>query len=172
MLTGVGGDVAATDEASTASTVSFSVVGDANIFGAGHPVPPEPGGYGAGTLPPGVAFPPGPGRVLTVTNVTGCVTMTVSFGVCDGGDGSTFVLMPTDVTSYGGISGIDHDTNGFLVGVFLNPSEPMDPAPPVLDFRGTAVGTNFSTLSPVVGQIFFIGDGLTGTGVGSLQSLA
>ena len=169
MLAGAGGDVAATDEASTASTVSFSVVGDANIFGAGHPVPPEPGGYGAGTLPPEFAFTASPGQEMTVTSVTGCVTMTVGTGYCDGGDGSRFFVLGTNITSYTGISGIAHDTNGFLTGVFLDPTEPMDPAPPVLDFRAAVRGTNFSTLSPVIGQTFFIGDGLTGTGVGTIQ---
>ena len=66
-----------------------------------------------------------------------------------------------------------------LLGVFLGPGLPTsNPAPgEVLNFRdigvarfGTQVGTHFATLSPELEQIFFIGDGLTGTGSGSVQT--
>jgi hypothetical protein len=33
-----------------------------------------------------------------------------------------------------------------------------------------SVGTEFATLTPALGQVFFIGDGLTGTGSGSVQT--
>lgn len=153
-------------------TIILSVAADANIFGAGHSVPPAPAGWGAGTLPPGIGFVPSPDQVLTLSNVTGCVTMTIGFGTCDGADGDAKNVFETDITSYGGISGIHHDTQGFLVGVFLNSSEPVDPAPPILDFRSSALGTNFTTLSPVLGQTFFVGDGLNGTGTGEVQRFA
>jgi hypothetical protein len=46
-----------------------------------------------------------------------------------------------------------------------------------LNFTGSAIagyttvagGTGFSTLSPLLDQAFFIGDGLTGNGTGSTQ---
>jgi hypothetical protein len=74
-----------------------------------------------------------------------------------------------NLSSFGGISGIKSDASSFLAGVFLGPAEPLDPAPPVLDFTAAGLGTAFTTLSPLVNQIFYIGDGLTGHGSGSMQ---
>jgi len=54
----------------------------------------------------------------------------------------------------------------FLVGVFLTDATPADPAPARLDFTSN---DNFTSLTPLLGQTFFIGDGLTGTGVGARQ---
>ena len=56
--------------------------------------------------------------------------MTAAFGSCvagtggDDGDGNAN-NWPTTVASSGGLSGIDDDTNGFLVGVFLDATEPF-----------------------------------------------
>jgi hypothetical protein len=41
--------------------------------------------------------------------------------------------------------------------------------PPALDFSGSGIGTSFASLSPLLDQLFFIGDGLTGTGTGDVQ---
>ena len=49
----------------------------------------------------------------------------------------------------------------FLVGVFLDEREPADPAPERLDF---STSENYSTLSPLIGQVFFIGDGRSASG--------
>jgi hypothetical protein len=38
-----------------------------------------------------------------------------------------------------------------------------------LDFRAAELGEDFSLLSPSIGQTFFIGDGLTETGNGTVQ---
>lgn len=55
-----------------------------------------------------------------------------------------------------------------LVGVFLDSSIPTGGGEPGgLSFSG---GLNFASLSPGLNQIFWIGDGLTGTGSGALQS--
>jgi hypothetical protein len=51
----------------------------------------------------------------------------------------------------------------FLVGVFLGATEPADPAPSILDFTSNA---DFTSLSPLIGQTFFIGDGASNTGFG------
>ena len=76
----------------------------------------------------------------------------------------------TDITSYKGISGVIHARKTmFLVGVFLTDAEPADPAPARLDFSNNEA---FATLAPVIGQTFFIGDGLTGTGAGTVQQFA
>src|SRR5439155_23225995 len=98
---------------------TLAVPGDANIFGAGHLTPPQPGGFGAGTLPPAFTFTAGAGHTLTVTAVSGCVGLTSPYNDCHGPDGSVVRAAATDITSYGGISGIQEDTNGFLVGLFL-----------------------------------------------------
>jgi hypothetical protein len=58
-----------------------------------------------------------------------------------------------------------------LLGVFLAGDPPAQPAsqPAGLDFTTSAPGTGFSYLSPAIGQVFFIGDGLTGSGSGTPQ---
>ena len=75
-------------------------------------------------------------------------------------------------SSTGGISGIVDDfedgvwdDNMWLVGVFLTDAEPTV-APPRLDFSSTALGHDFLTLSPAIGQTFFIGDGKTASHAG------
>lgn len=55
-----------------------------------------------------------------------------------------------------------------LVGVFID-SANISAAPPTLDFE-LASSRSFTQLSPSLQQLFFIGDGLTGTGTGSVQS--
>ena len=153
-------------------TRTVSVPGAANIFGAGHAVPPDPGGYhlksghGGGTLPPAAPLPTGVDRVLTIS-ATGGVSCDpgAALNGPDGGCGGS-----TDINSYGGIAGIvDGQSAFFLMGVFLGPTEPHDPAPPRLNFSSDALGQNFARLTPAIGQTFFIGDGMTGTGTGARQ---
>lgn len=70
-----------------------------------------------------------------------------------------------------GISGSTTPWNSML-GVFLGPEDPRESAAPpsTLNFlSGQNPGTSFSTLAPAKKQIFFIGDGKTGTGVGETQ---
>src|SRR6185503_18893334 len=140
-------------------------------FGAGHASPPQPQGGGAGTLPPGVSFTAGPNQVLTFSSVTGSVRIDFDQtpGGSNGPDGGTNYTR-TDITSFGGISGITHDQRTmFMVGVFLGDTEPSDPAPARLNFSDTALTQNFGSLAPQLRQVFFIGDGLTGTGSGATQ---
>ena len=47
----------------------------------------------------------------------------------------------------------------FLAGVFLDDQEPVDPAPPRLDFSAGALTDDFAKLGPALNQTFFIGDG-------------
>jgi hypothetical protein len=64
------------------------------------------------------------------------------------------------LSSLGGISGYN-GTQGALTGVFLNDSVPSSgPAPATLNFS-TAASRNFTSLAPALGQVFFIGNGLT-----------
>ena len=139
----------------------IDVPGQSNIFGAGHASAPGPAGGGGGTLPPVFDFT-GP-TVLTLA-VTGQVTYNGANFY--GADGGQFLGASTDMSSIGGISGIIQSSRVmFLIGVFVNSLEPSDPAPPRLDFSDPT----FTTVSPLLNQTFFIGDGLTGTGTGSVQ---
>jgi len=54
-----------------------------------------------------------------------------------------------------------------LTGVFLG--EGVSPASPGI-LQNFNQGTSFSSLSPQLGQVFFVGDGLTGNGTGNPQS--
>ena len=78
-----------------------------------------------------------------------------------GADGYT-TYPPMNVNSYGGVSG--YLGTGFaLTGVFLTDATPGVPAPSTIDFTSSGLGRNFLTLAPQIGQLFFIGDGLTDT---------
>ncbi|MBF2078346.1 MAG: PEP-CTERM sorting domain-containing protein [Synechococcales cyanobacterium T60_A2020_003] len=75
----------------------------------------------------------------------------------------------TSLFGIAGISGYDGPTGG-LVGVFLSDENPKDTfRPKSLNFTPTGLGTGFKKLSPELGQVFFIGDGRRGTGVGNQQ---
>jgi hypothetical protein len=90
------------------------------------------------------------------------------------GSPTTFYV---DMDSFGGISGMKlfESTPAdrrvmFLAGVFLTDDEPTALAPASLDFSSTAIGRSFSELSPLLQQTFYIGDGLTDEGAGSVQT--
>jgi hypothetical protein len=146
-----------------AQTGEVDVPAQANIYGAGHSSPPAPAGGGGGILP-------------TLASLTGGGFLSfqavgqVSYnggGNYYGADGGQYGAS-TAINSYGGISGIRHNSRVFfLVGTFLNNQEPIDPAPSILD----ATNDSFTQVSPSLDQVFFIGDGLTGTGIGSTQSI-
>jgi hypothetical protein len=127
----------------------------ANIFGAGSETAPSPGGGGAGIVPPSWELPAGASAV-SVTSVTGCVNPVSGQAPWNGPGGSS--TGPTDVQSFGGISGIVHRQNTmFLVGVFTTDRPPAEPAPERLDFTDAE---DFAELEPAIGQTFFIGDGV------------
>jgi hypothetical protein len=70
----------------------------------------------------------------------------------------------SNLLSLSGISGYK-GPQGPLTGVFLDDSIPNSgSAPATLDFTAAGLGTNFTTLSPQLGQIFYIGDGITSGG--------
>lgn len=148
-----------------AASAQVDVPGTANIYGAGHLVPPDPGGGGGGVLPTFIALAPAANRTVRFTSVSG----DVDYGPCcppngaDGVEGSGIVAAPL----WDGLAGTDFSTRArFLVGVFLDDTEPTDPAPERIVFADGA----FTELAPGLRQIFFVGDGLTGTGAGDLQT--
>lgn len=146
---------------------TVTVSGKANIYGAGHASPPVAGFGGSGDLPPVISFSAGAGQTLEIVSATGTVLLdavTNNAGIGPSGpDGGPFYA-PTDVTSTGGLAGIQSNVTGFLTGVFLDDSEPTGGGPAVLDFTSGGLGTNFTTLSPLIGQVFFIGNGRTSSG--------
>lgn len=70
---------------------------------------------------------------------------------------------PADIEPFGGISGYTGPA-GALVGVFLDDAIPNGTAPDRLDFNESGLGVDFTTLEPALGQVFFIGDGVTRAG--------
>jgi hypothetical protein len=121
------------------------------------------------TTPTVIALTPGAGQALTFSSVTGLVNITdplpsLNFGP-DGGHGLPISM---DISAAAGLSGIESFNTSFLAGVFLNGHEGDigHTAPATLDFSSNY---NFTSLSPLDDQVFFIGDGLTGTGSGSVQ---
>jgi hypothetical protein len=140
-----------------------------DIYAAGHSTLPAT--LFPGTFPSSVDFAATPNQFLTFSNVTG--TVGCNFVVTNGPDGTCFPGVNTTVTSYGGLSGISvSQANMFLVGVFLDAGEPMGSGPSVLSYDfGTvnSLNTTNSSFSPELDQVFFIGDGLTGTGSGQEQ---
>jgi hypothetical protein len=79
---------------------------------------------------------------------------------CVGPDGYGF--QSHDVGSNNGIPDLRAPINS-LIGVFLGPQRPdLAPPPAMLNFE--RLGLNFSSLSPHLKQVFFIGDGLNARG--------
>jgi len=79
-------------------------------------------------------------------------------------DGNSPLYVST-LDAIDGISGYK-GPEGALAGVFLNDNVPdTGPAPATLDFSSSGLGTDFTGLSPDLGQVFFIGDGFTSSAV-------
>jgi len=125
----------------------------------------NPTGYGGGTAP-GYILTSG----ATSFNFSVAGTITINSGgptVYNDADGrGTGVAAYSSSTGFGSISGITAPGQGYLVGVFIGSGGPSGPAPAALDF----VATDFTSLSPVLDQTFFIGDGMTGDGSGAVQT--
>ena len=137
----------------------IDVPATSNVFGAGlASLPPPPNG---GTEPPSVTFSAGSVLYLTFNPVTGSVRFWPG-GPLFGPEGEDGSGNSTGITGYTpGVSGITFDTRQmFLTGVFLGPAAP-GLAPSSIDY--TTLSSNVPSFSPLLGQVFFIGDGL-GTG--------
>jgi len=77
-------------------------------------------------------------------------------------EATSFPPKALSISAVGSISGISSaDGGGYLIGVFLADAVPTGPPPATLDFTGNR---DFASLSPGLGQTFFIGDGRTATG--------
>lgn len=88
-----------------------------------------------------------------VMNYAGCPE------TCDGPDGS--YIVPHYAGAENGFSTVFAPLNS-LLGVFLPATYPdVNATPDALDFSDAGLGRDFTTLSPELQQIFFIGNGLT-----------
>ena len=106
------------------------------------------------------------GATLTLS-ATGSVSLDNGLSTVDPDGNAVFERVATSSnTGFGSISGITAPLSGYLVGVFLGPGGPSGTAPAALDFT-TGSGIAFTSLSPLLDQTFFIGDGLTGSGTGN-----
>jgi len=153
--------------------VTLPVSANMDIFRAG--------GYNDGSdgLAPAVySFPAQALQTLTFSAVNGLWTCTPSVAQF-GADGTTtgHCAGRNFANPTGPFSGYNlTDFASGMVGMFLGDSLPTQP-PPSLRFYVSnnadgGISTAFQTLQPAIGQVFFIGDGLTGTGAGSIQTFS
>jgi len=155
-----------------ASAATLGVSGQANLFAAGQAAVTDPGSGGGGVLPPSFSLPGGTGRALTFSSVTGLTDCCSRLPPQMNPEGTLFNIFngQTNIGAGNGISGISAPGQMFLAGVFLDASTPAGGAPATLNFLTAPGGIGFSSLSPLLRQMFFIGDGLTGNGIGSVQT--
>ncbi len=113
----------------------------------------------------GLTVAPGDRLSFSVAGSTGQQPNALSSG--PDGDLSSIAFHTTGAEN--GISDTFAPLNS-LMGVFLGPDQPNGtPAPAMLDFRSffgnVPGGVDYTSLSPLLKQVFFIGDGLTSQGV-------
>jgi hypothetical protein len=162
LMSGVALSMAFAFAASAAQAASFSVLGSAAVYGAGLT------GNGVSTAPYSFDFTAGAGQVLTFSGVTGftdcCSSLTPS-SPPDGSGGST------SVSALNGISGIVAPNQMFLAGVFIDSTNlPSCSGPSGWDYTAGPFESDASFSGIGLNRVFFIGDGLTGSGTGSTQS--
>jgi hypothetical protein len=105
--------------------------------------------------------------VVAETILTFSATGSTSYtgGICYGPSPDGGCLVTIDGGPANGISSAQVPADA-LIGVFVGAGVPGGQAPAGLDF---SANTSFAMASPLLGQVFFIGDGLTGTGSGVVQ---
>lgn len=140
---------------------AFTISSHANIYGAGLPGDasmPAPSGGGGGVAPAAFPLTPGENQIITFAKASG----TVDFGNASsptGPDGGNFGY---GIAAHRGISSFGAPVVGCLVGVFLEKDGPGAEAPKAIDLG--AKGIEFTSLSPQIGQVFFVGNGITKDG--------
>ncbi len=114
------------------------------------------------TLPPVIAVVAGD-VVKVLDPASGGISFFNGFGApLFGPDGNG--VGGSNLSSYGGISGY-RGPQGPLTGVFLGASIPISGAPATLDFSTGGLGKDFLALTPALGQVFYIGNGVTSGGL-------
>lgn len=153
--------------ASLAQSGTLYVDAKSNVFGYGEGAP-EPGGGGGGLVAPSIVLGPGTGRTITFSATGQAGWGGQLYNGPDGGDFATW----TAINSYGPISGYTGPESGHLLGLFL-PADDFSalPAPSAYGYMNLG-DYAMESYSPELRQLFFIGDGLTGKGIGTTQSFA
>lgn len=156
--------LAAVLAASAASAQNFSNVlidGIDSVYG----LPGLPISYDGSGLPAVQnVLNPGSGRILSFSSVTGATTANGANAF--GPDGGTYSPNTLDIQNFNNLSGVYTTTQNrhmALFGVFTA-GTPAGSAPARLDVTSDA----FTSLSPVLDQVFLIGDGRVGSG-GAVQ---
>jgi hypothetical protein len=173
------------------SATSQTISAMSNIYGAGFTTAPDAGGSattggaGGGILPPAFTFTAALNQVLTFSSVSGTISVNggqnhegpdgngsgvtsstnSGYSATSGGSGGTGGTGGTTTTV---ISGITAPGAGYLVGIFETSATPSGAAPASLNYL-TGLSTSATDYYPMLDQVFYIGDGLTGTGSGAVQ---
>jgi len=117
-----------------------------------------------------LTFAAGANQVLTFSNIGGMVGCAGS--LTNGADGGCLPFH-TSISNLNGLSGIStgFNANMFLVGVFTDDNVPVGPPPGSLNYTNPAA-FQLGDYTPymALNRLFFIGDGLTGTGSGAVQT--
>ncbi|MFT3683895.1 MAG: hypothetical protein QM783_03025 [Phycisphaerales bacterium] len=156
--------VAALAAAASAQSGSTFVDAQANIFGYGASAP-APGGGGGGIN--AVLIPLGPGTGRTITFSAGGMAGW-SGSTVNGPDGGNF-SGTTNIPALGPISGYSAPLSGHLVGLFIEAGDISALSAPAGASYPDLASFTAASYSPLARQVFFIGDGLTGTGSGITQ---
>ena len=127
------------------------------------------------TLPSGatsIVFNSVTGSITTgCASTEGCIVLNNGTGNnANDPDGVGAAPATSSNTGTSSISGMTAPGAGYLVGLFVPAGGPTGTAPTALDFTSSGLGTSFTSLSPQLDQVFFIGDGLTGDGTGTQQT--
>jgi hypothetical protein len=154
-----------------ASAVTLVVPGTSNPFLAGLP------NGSVDNLNDGDSAPAQSPLLVTGVTITAGTSLTFSATGGVNNSGSPSNNNPDGVQGFivndgsqNGISGFNAPINS-LIGLFLDNSLPTSSvAPSALDFSTTS-SQAYLSLSPLLKQVFFIGDGLTGTGSGNQQTV-
>lgn len=153
--------------ASAASAQNFSGVtvnGLTSVYG----LPALPTSFdGSGIAAVQNSLTAGTGRTLAFSSVTG--TTTANGGTAFGPDGGTFSSNTLDIQNFNNLSGVfttTQDRHMALFGVFTA-GNPAGAAPARLD----VTSDSFTDFSPLLNQVFLIGDGRVGVG-GAIQQFS
>jgi len=148
-------------DAGFVSPVQVTVPATANVFRAGHIGAADT--TSPGTLPPAVALA---GAMTLTSSSTGTILYAPLFEP-NGADGrvGTPIGESPDVDGLAGPSNVGRGRA--LLGVFLDDTVPQAPAPAKITLSDPA----YLGVAPALRQIFFVGDGLTGTDAGEVQSV-
>ena len=137
---------------------------------------------GSGSTPPTMITLPSGATSIVFNSVTGSITtgcastegcIALNNGTGNNNndpDGVGAAPATSSNTGTSSISGMVAPGAGYLVGLFVPAGGPTGAAPTALDFTSSGLGTSFTSLSPQLDQVFFIGDGLTGNGTGTQQT--